>query len=242
MTSSFFFSNPSSPGRRLEFVVAVVLLLCDLWRGADHQDTALQRSRASAGGQGLRGQREGDPGLPRWPLSQWVKPTWTQRQHLHHSCSSVTGIQASPSLADSPRQHFLCFGLTSCCFVRKCQLKSTQYVSSRTINVPDSLSAFGIFWPEGVHMLQKQLTNVPGIRKLNVKLCALTVDGGWGPWSPWATCSVTCGGGVKNRMRECNSPEPQHGGRKCIGKAGDSDSCNKKVCPIGEYKSLFSVF
>lgn len=39
-------------------------------------------------------------------------------------------------------------------------------------------------------------------------------------------------------MRECNSPEPQYGGRKCIGKAGDSDSCNKKVCPIGEYKSL----
>lgn len=39
-------------------------------------------------------------------------------------------------------------------------------------------------------------------------------------------------------MRECNSPEPQYGGRKCIGKASDSDSCNKKVCPIGEYKSL----
>lgn len=64
------------------------------------------------------------------------------------------------------------------------------------------------------------------------------VDGSWGPWSPWATCSVTCGGGVKTRTRECNSPRPQYGGRRCIGKAGDSDSCNKKVCPIGEHKLL----
>uniref|UniRef100_H3DGQ1 Thrombospondin-2 n=1 Tax=Tetraodon nigroviridis TaxID=99883 RepID=H3DGQ1_TETNG len=54
------------------------------------------------------------------------------------------------------------------------------------------------------------------------------IDGGWGPWSPWATCSVTCGGGVKTRTRECNSPQPQYGGRRCIGKASDS----KKLCPI----------
>lgn len=43
-------------------------------------------------------------------------------------------------------------------------------------------------------------------------------------------------------MRECNSPQPQYGGRKCIGKTTDSDSCNKKVCPIGEHKLLFIMF
>ncbi|XP_062257425.1 thrombospondin-2 isoform X1 [Platichthys flesus] len=58
------------------------------------------------------------------------------------------------------------------------------------------------------------------------------VDGGWGPWSPWATCSATCGGGVRSRTRECNSPQPQYGGKKCIGEADDSDSCIKKECPI----------
>ncbi|CAK6951656.1 thrombospondin-2 [Scomber scombrus] len=58
------------------------------------------------------------------------------------------------------------------------------------------------------------------------------VDGGWGPWSPWATCSATCGGGIKSRTRECNSPQPQYGGNKCIGEASDSDNCNKKACPI----------
>lgn len=78
--------------------------------------------------------------------------------------------------------------------------------------------------------------------KFNYWLCLFLVDGGWGPWSPWATCSATCGGGVKNRMRECNSPQPQYGGRKCIGKINDSDSCNKEVCPIGEHKLLYITF
>ncbi|KAL7383391.1 hypothetical protein ABVT39_009646 [Epinephelus coioides] len=58
------------------------------------------------------------------------------------------------------------------------------------------------------------------------------IDGGWGPWSPWATCSATCGGGIKSRTRVCNSPQPQYGGNNCIGEANDSDSCNKKDCPI----------
>lgn len=61
------------------------------------------------------------------------------------------------------------------------------------------------------------------------------VDGGWGPWSPWATCSATCGGGHKSRSRECNSPEPQYGGKKCFGEAVNRDSCNKNDCPIGEH-------
>uniref|UniRef100_A0A674AZ85 Thrombospondin-2-like n=1 Tax=Salmo trutta TaxID=8032 RepID=A0A674AZ85_SALTR len=58
------------------------------------------------------------------------------------------------------------------------------------------------------------------------------IDGGWGPWSPWAICSATCGGGVKGRTRVCNSPEPQYGGKKCPGETNDSNACNKQDCPI----------
>ncbi|KAM3863184.1 thrombospondin-2 [Diretmus argenteus] len=58
------------------------------------------------------------------------------------------------------------------------------------------------------------------------------IDGGWGPWSPWASCSATCGGGIKSRTRVCNSPQPQYGGKKCLGEANDSDACNKNDCPI----------
>ncbi|XP_028676837.1 thrombospondin-2 isoform X1 [Erpetoichthys calabaricus] len=58
------------------------------------------------------------------------------------------------------------------------------------------------------------------------------IDGGWGPWSPWATCSATCGGGLRGRSRICNSPLPQYGGKKCLGEDKDSEICNKKDCPI----------
>uniref|UniRef100_A0A6Q2Y9S5 Thrombospondin-2 n=1 Tax=Esox lucius TaxID=8010 RepID=A0A6Q2Y9S5_ESOLU len=58
------------------------------------------------------------------------------------------------------------------------------------------------------------------------------IDGRWGPWSPWAICSASCGGGVRGRTRVCNSPEPQYGGKKCPGEAIDSNACNKQDCPI----------
>lgn len=68
-----------------------------------------------------------------------------------------------------------------------------------------------------------------------VYLCAHTVDGSWGPWSPWAMCSATCGGGLKSRERECNSPVPEHGGRKCMGDSTENEACNKQECPIGKH-------
>lgn len=78
--------NPSSAGRRLEFVVAMVVLLGDLRRGTDHQNTPLQRSRASAGRQRLRGKWERDSGLPCRSMSKWVELTQTQQHHLRYSC------------------------------------------------------------------------------------------------------------------------------------------------------------
>lgn len=35
---------------------------------------------------------------------------------------------------------------------------------------------------------------------------ASPVEGAWGVWSPFGTCSRTCGGGIKIAMRECNRP------------------------------------
>uniref|UniRef100_A0AAY4BU61 Thrombospondin 1a n=1 Tax=Denticeps clupeoides TaxID=299321 RepID=A0AAY4BU61_9TELE len=63
---------------------------------------------------------------------------------------------------------------------------------------------------------------------------ACPVDGGWGPWSPWNACPVTCGGGVQMRNRLCNDPAPKHGGKECVGKAKDTQLCNKQDCPIGK--------
>lgn len=62
----------------------------------------------------------------------------------------------------------------------------------------------------------------------------LTVNGGWGPWSPWDICSVTCGGGAQKRSRLCNNPTPQFGGKDCVGDVTETQICNKQDCPIGK--------
>ena len=57
------------------------------------------------------------------------------------------------------------------------------------------------------------------------------MNGGWGRWSAYGSCSKTCGGGVKERTRKCTSPSPKHGGRKCQGKDRELGSCATNSCP-----------
>ena len=57
-------------------------------------------------------------------------------------------------------------------------------------------------------------------------LCA--VDGVWEDWSLWSRCSVTCGGGIRVRTRNCRGPFD--GGQPCIGSAREEQSCNVKYC------------
>ena len=56
------------------------------------------------------------------------------------------------------------------------------------------------------------------------------VNGNWGPWGSWASCSVTCGGGIKTRTRVCDSPVPSNGGDTCPGLSVESGSCNTDSC------------
>ncbi|XP_061176054.1 hemicentin-1-like [Saccostrea echinata] len=70
----------------------------------------------------------------------------------------------------------------------------------------------------------------------NVQHCP--EDGKWSVWGSWGHfrhCSETCGHGVKYRYRyrECNNPEPNHGGKKCPGSLKDEDfkRCFVRKCP-----------
>ena len=45
----------------------------------------------------------------------------------------------------------------------------------------------------------------------------ILVDGGWGEWSQWSTCTKPCGGSVVNRTRACNNPTPAYSGKNCSG-------------------------
>ncbi|XP_053322587.1 SCO-spondin-like [Spea bombifrons] len=60
-------------------------------------------------------------------------------------------------------------------------------------------------------------------------LCLL--DGGWGPWSPWTSCSQTCGKGIQTRSRKCDSPTPQNGGRDCQAEGQQQRDCQDVECP-----------
>ena len=60
------------------------------------------------------------------------------------------------------------------------------------------------------------------------------VDGQWGPFGNWSTCSQSCGGGVRTRQRECNNPLPSNGGLDCVGKMIQELSCNASACPPGK--------
>ncbi|KAL9955596.1 hypothetical protein ACROYT_G036938 [Oculina patagonica] len=69
------------------------------------------------------------------------------------------------------------------------------------------------------------------------------VDGGYGKWGAWSTCTQTCGGGTQKRTRKCNKPKPKAGGKKCnvLGPDQETQECNTQSCapawkPIGCYK------
>ncbi|KAG1678920.1 A disintegrin and metalloproteinase with thrombospondin motifs 6 [Nymphon striatum] len=56
------------------------------------------------------------------------------------------------------------------------------------------------------------------------------VDGGWGPWSTWSSCSRSCGGGIETSSRKCVNPRPQNKGKYCTGTRHRYRSCNIHDC------------
>ena len=81
-----------------------------------------------------------------------------------------------------------------------------------------------------------------GIIPLTSTSLFFTVDGRWTDWKPWSQCSVTCGGGTRNRFRSCTNPPPQHGGKECSGSEGEMQSCNEFPCPSKVTSIFSSVF
>eukprot|EP00795_Rhopilema_esculentum_P012584 gene12584-3284_t len=60
-----------------------------------------------------------------------------------------------------------------------------------------------------------------------------SVDGGWGDWSQWSTCTKPCGGSVVNRTRACNNPTPAYGGKNCSGSGLQHKLECLAACPDG---------
>ena len=70
------------------------------------------------------------------------------------------------------------------------------------------------------------------------------IHGGYTQWSAFSECTLSCGGGVKTRVRSCTSPTPQYGGRDCfhLGLSNDTRPCNTHYCPINGGYSAWSEF
>ncbi|TGZ73447.1 hypothetical protein CRM22_001511 [Opisthorchis felineus] len=63
------------------------------------------------------------------------------------------------------------------------------------------------------------------------RLCP-NIHGGWGEWTEFTPCSVTCGTGFRHRMRLCNRPEPRGNGLRCQGIDTQQVPCEGPVpCP-----------
>ncbi|XP_066942937.1 hemicentin-1-like isoform X1 [Macrobrachium rosenbergii] len=74
---------------------------------------------------------------------------------------------------------------------------------------------------------------------------SIRVNGMWGSWGPWSSCSVSCGKGQQERRRACDSPAPRHGGAPCKGDDANDRSethsrphdihtrpCRPQPCPV----------
>ncbi|MEQ2184189.1 hypothetical protein GOODEAATRI_005365 [Goodea atripinnis] len=54
----------------------------------------------------------------------------------------------------------------------------------------------------------------------------------WGPWQPWSVCSVSCGEGVRERVRECLLPSGVQG-MQCTGMMKEQSLCSLEDCNKG---------
>ncbi|KAL1261838.1 hypothetical protein QQF64_007103, partial [Cirrhinus molitorella] len=67
----------------------------------------------------------------------------------------------------------------------------------------------------------------------------IKVDGSWGMWSGFGSCSRPCGRGLQFRTRACDNPCPANGGRTCSGPSYQFQICNTHECedPYHDYRA-----
>ena len=75
-------------------------------------------------------------------------------------------------------------------------------------------------------------TSTCSIDLLIFKLC---LDGNWGSWNSWTMCTVSCGGGVRNRTRNCDNPVLSDAGKDCMNNDSEQGACYTQNCPIRKF-------
>ena len=69
-----------------------------------------------------------------------------------------------------------------------------------------------------------------------ISLWLLSLPGVWTPWSPWVSCSRSCGGGTRSRTRSCINRSQFSASAVCRGPRSRTQRCNINVCPSKDYR------
>ncbi|XP_033927756.1 properdin [Melopsittacus undulatus] len=92
---------------------------------------------------------------------------------------------------------------------------------------------------EGTALRGRSLSPIDGQEQRDWELRACEEQccpepGGWTTWSPWGSCSVTCGAGTQGRSRACADPAPRCGGGCGAGGAEEKRECEGETptCPV----------
>ncbi|CAC5377940.1 unnamed protein product [Mytilus coruscus] len=56
------------------------------------------------------------------------------------------------------------------------------------------------------------------------------INGNWGSWSAYGSCSLTCGNGQYTRTRQCDNPAASGGGTDCAGDDAETNNCWTSTC------------
>lgn len=142
-------------------------------------------------------------------------PGTTARYSLDNQCRQVFGEEYS----HCPRQEDICSQLW-------CRVQDEPLCHTSNGSLP---------WADGTSCGEQRVC-WDGVCQAEEKVLKpqVPVDGNWGSWSPWGTCSRSCGGGVRFSYRECNDPQPQNGGKYCQGLRAKYESCSTQDCPPEE--------
>ncbi|KRF83490.1 uncharacterized protein Dvir_GJ24366, isoform D [Drosophila virilis] len=131
---------------------------------------------------------------------------------LDHQCQLIHGNQS-----------------THCSFETDCR----RLFCNANTHPNDLCRSSNLPWADGTPCNNNRFWCQKGICVPRLGSSLQMVHGGWGPWSAFTPCSLTCGGGVQESRRECNQPLPENGGKYCLGSRKKYRSCNTHPCPPG---------